>query len=516
MLGDAHNRHTAAAGLLRLATSLKNGETPIGQLHDELKNTKIDLTTNGSYQPAHTGQWNRVSLLQFIQDHGWTIPATREELVNLATALSTPTPKAARYGDLGGALSWPVPLDKHNQQQLKDDIQAGKFGAINAAPFKNPFEYLLGGRSLTPEELSNPQRLIDSLIESPKGKALGAAIQSAFEAREVKGSLYDWLLAALSLTTDGADSEGVAIEGYRLVSAENAGKTASAIVTALADHLVASGKASSPELAKVQAHILLASRAPEFLVKGIPDQVTPGNHSWVSFTTAVGRIEAKAPGATATMSYAQVMLHASIAPINEQDSHIEQTAQSAALKDWYFANGNQYPSSDTAMAEVRKAFNAQISELKEAAQTQIGEMPTTKDIALEQLKKALPEMDPKLFEEKTITLQPSSRYFPGPYSILDMFIDGRGLHAAPNSADDWGTFGRGFVNVATLGQVEIPKDGVPGKWVSSSAAINVQAVGEKLKNLPRPSALFDEAFKNYSDAVKKTTSAQLKHGGCRG
>ncbi len=500
VLGDTYNRHVAAHTLRLLATSAENDTDYGGLIRDGLER-KITLHSDATYQPPKRGKWIEVSLLQFLRDHGWDIPTTHEQLINLANALSNAQPKAATHGNLGGALSWPEPLDQASLEQLKGDIR----------PYGNVLDYLLDGRRLSAEEQANPRALLDDLINSPKGKALGEALQAKFEARSVKGSATDWLLAALNLETTAHSGKGGTLEGYRLVSAENSGKPASMIVQQFADHLVLTGRASSPQTAAVQARVMLAGRAPEFLVKGIPEQVLPGNHSWVSFATAVARIEAQSPGATATMNYVQIMLQASIAPITDTERRTEFAAQNEAIKDWAEASGMGYPSDVTAMTAVRKAFNAQIGEFRAAAETHIGKLPTTESLALEQLKKAFPEMKPELFEVKTITSQPSNRHFNGPYSILDLYIDGRGVRRAPDSADDWGVTGRDFVNKVTFGQVTIPVDGVPAQWVSSSSAIDINHVMAKLNTLPSAKATFETAFADYNNAVKKTTSAQIKH-----
>ncbi|MGR3885580.1 hypothetical protein [Pseudomonas sp. 1152_12] len=507
-MGDINNRETAAYELKNLVSDVTNGFTYYDQIQNKLKN-KIQLSPDSTYQPSNAGKSNKVSLLQYLQDHGWDIPTRHEQLVNLANALSTPTPKAAVNGNLGGALDWPTPLDQGSQEQLRADIQTGKLGDISLHPFTNVLDYLLDNRPLSAEEQRNPRRLIDKVINSPKGKALARAIQTAFAARLVKGTASDWLLAALSVGSNAHSADGT-VEGYRLVSAANTGKTASAVVKELTDNRVSNGNFSSPEVAAVHAHLMLASRAPAFLVKDIPDQVVVGTHSWVSFATAVARIEAKAPGATATMSYTQVMLHASIAPITAEEREVEYAAQHEAIKDWAVANG-MHTSTDAEMNDVRKAFDAQLSELRAAAETQIGEMPTMQSVTQDPLKTALPDMDPAAFDKKCITLQPSNRHFPGPYSIRDLYIDGRALLGVPDSADNWGDAGRSFLNVFTLGHVKIAQDGKPARWISSSEAIDINLVLPKLKKLLPPEDSFNKVFSNYATAVTKTTSAQLKH-----
>lgn len=163
-------------------------------------------------------------------------------------------------------------------------------------------EYLLDKRPVSASEARDPRHLIDNLLKSPKGKALGAALQAHFQAQSIKGSANDWLLASMSLTKDEAIPAAVAgsrtdIEGFALMSPDNAGKTASAVVAQLHVALQSKGKASTAQSAALYATLLLSSRAPEFLVKDIPAVVVVGSHAWVSFVTAVERIEANATGA---------------------------------------------------------------------------------------------------------------------------------------------------------------------------------------------------------------------------
>ncbi len=506
-LRDIHDRHTAIDLLRHLATTAEDGPDFSEKLRDTLREI-ITQDTRVPYAPVSNDKWNGGSLGQFLQDRGWDIPTDREQLLNLANALSTVQPQSPTHGNLVGALAW---LDPGSLEALRKSIRAWKFANITLSPFRKVLEYLLDGRPISADEQHNPRRLIATLLDSPRGQALGKAIRDTFEARDVKGSATDWLLAALTVGTTPDDRGETNVEGYQLFAAHNANKSASAIIKGIEGYLLATGSAASPEIAAVRAHLALALRAPEFLVRDIPEQVAVGTHSWVSFATAVARIEAKAPGATATMSYAQVMLQASIAPISDEERQVEYAAQNQAIKNWGTAAGMGYPTTDKQVADVRQAFDTQVKELAEAAATPDIELPMTRTIALEQLKKALPDMDPQLFEKNVIRSQPSNRFYPGPYSILDLFIDGRGLHQAPDSADDWGTWGRGFVKGITLGQVDIPPDGKPGTWVSSTDAIPVNEVLAAIKHLPRPQKIFDEAFTNYAGAVKKTTAAHLKY-----
>ncbi|USV98403.1 hypothetical protein KUA23_14990 [Pseudomonas pergaminensis] len=504
LLGDLINRHQAAGELQHLANSVKNGVEYDGQILDELKTMKIFLSSDSTYPLSDEAKSGGVSLLEFLKSHDWDIPTDHAQLTNLATVLSSPAPKAARHGDLGGALSWPEPLDAQSQLQLRADVLSGKIGDVDFDDHANILEYLLNNRPITPDELKNPRQLIETLIDSPRGKALGEAIQARFDARLVKGSATDWLMAALNVDLGGQLS-GPLVD---LVTVDDSGKKPTEIVKQMSDWLHAHGYASDPASASIQTHIFLANRAPEFLVKNLPEQLRVGSHSWVSFTTAVARIEAKAPGATATMDYAQIMQEADKAEISAPERFIEYAAQHKAIKQWAVLNGITV--SDPDMKTARDAFTEQVRELKEAAETQLTDLPTTKAIALEQLKNAFPDIKPAQFDEKNITLQPSNRFFPGPYSILDLYIDGRALLGTPDSANNFGSAGRDVVNFVTFGVGEIPPDGQPATWVSASKAIDIKNVLETLKALPRPQQAFAEHIFDYTQSVKTIATAQLK------
>ncbi len=503
-LGNNNTRRQAAYGLQHLVNLMESGDVEPSSIRDHLEKNNVQIDPHGTHNKDNLNKWGEASLRQYLEDNGWDVPINRQQVQNLTAALLNPEPKSPPHGNFGGALAWPTPLDSTSQQQLKADLKHGKFGDIDLKPFKNVLEYLMQGTAFEAAELRDPQRVLDRVVESPKGQALGKAIQEKFETMSVKGSVNDWLLAALSVDqNDPVDTKGGStkdyVVGYPLTGIQGCGKTSPAIFKGLVEHLVITGKSSSPEMAATQAHLLLSSRAPEYLVADIPDKVTFGSHTWVSFVTAVGRLEAKAPGSTAMMTYGEVMLRAAIAPVSAAERHIEYVAQKDALKYWAAANGLPYPQTDAQMHTVRKAFNAQINELKSASEIQNTPVPDAKEMALEQLKKALPDMDPTLFDKKCITLKPSHRDFPGPYSIMDLYLDGRGVVNTPD-ADLHAHTARG----STLRTTKT-------RWVSSSKDVNISDALKEIRKLPHIPSLFKKTFLAYAKTMEKGIATQVKH-----
>ncbi|WP_073522378.1 hypothetical protein [Pseudomonas fluorescens] len=520
-LGDINLRYQAGYSLLDLSRCLEEGQYEEVAIGDELVRQKLYAPVEGSYKPANAGTFNRISLMQYLDDHGLNIPTNREQLDNLAKALMTPEPRAQVHGDYSGALGWPQPVDPVIYQDLRAVLAQGKVGDIELGAFKNVLEYLLDKWPVSASEARSPRQLIDNLVDSPKGRTLGAALKAHFDAKSIKGSANDWLLAAISQdkhaeVTVGQANSRLNVEGYRLMSAENAGKTAQAVVNELRLALVTGGKATNLQTASTYTHLLLSSRAPELLVKDIPNEIVLGSHGWVSFVTAARRIAAKSPGATATMTYWQVMKHASIAPVTREEQRHEYLAQTEALRDWAVANGMGFPSTNEAMTVVRTAFNAQINELKAASQTSIATAPRMRDFTYALVKKELPEMTLEQFEKKCITLQPPNRHFPGPYSVADLCMDGRALRSTPPGANsDWGTSALAWMPWSFVPSLNTAANTQkPGSWFSSSPDVDIPKVLnalKSLKSLPDISQPFNAAFSSFAADLEKTTRTQIKH-----
>ncbi len=441
------------------------------------------------------------SLKNIIDDNGWDTPTNREALENLSRSLLRPESNTPEHGNYGGVLAWPTRLDKDSINQLEANIYHGRFGDINLQGFRNPLAYLMQGMTFTQSELRNPRTLIDTLIQSSKGQALGRAIQTKFEAQSVKGGVEEWLLAALNMDRffdyPGAGRPKISIAGFDLTDQRTWGKTAPEILKQVTAEILKNGDAASPEGASTLAYLLLSNRAPEYLVKDIPDRVIPGSHSWVSFATAVGRIEAQTPGATASMSYGQIMLFADVAPISLQERKVESAAQQGALRNWGIINGMASETPEQ-MDEVRKAFNHQLSELKKASEAHDTPAPDRRAIALKNLSKTLMRLNTNQLQEKCITLDPYHKGFPGPYSVLDLYMEGRLFNLPP-------------LDTVAHHRNQPTAQATTNKWVSSSTAIDMDYVLRQAKRLPDLSHDFTRDFSAYSDTIGQSVTTQVKY-----
>ncbi|WP_321860600.1 hypothetical protein [Pseudomonas paraveronii] len=516
LLGNINNRHQAAVLLKHLGTVLASGALELSQVPAYLRETTFELNPHSSYEQDRGAQdGGLVSLADFLEYHGFEKPRTAQEVENLKLFLLAPTPRSPAHGNYGGALSWPQPIGTDTQRQLLAFLQHGNVGDLNLGSNRNVLEALMQGVAVEAHELRNPRQLLDRIIQSPKGQALGAAIQAKFNTLSVKGSVNDWLMAALNLNyTDAFTQANLPqkhISGFDLAGQQLKGKPLSETAQRVADHLYYITKeASSPEKALIQANLKLASKAPELLVKDIPATVTHGSPAHVSFSTAVARIEAETPGRASTMSYGEVMLYADIAPVSQAQRQIEYVAQHEALKEWGLTN--RIVTSVTSPADMQTitdAFNQQAGELRAASEAQRTPVPASrKELALAELRKALG--DDVHLELKCIVLGTYDKDRPGPYSILDLYMENM-LHNPPKvpyhpaRRDN-----RPRPNQWVIEPYTPPRRG-PGRSAANTPNFTLEEVLSKTQNLKNISREFVSEFKRFGQALDSSVATQVKH-----
>ncbi|WP_146118136.1 hypothetical protein [Pseudomonas poae] len=502
-LAEIYNNKVASSKLINIiieAKNLRTTRTPRGQpptserlqafILDKLDKTKLTLHSDSFNSRLYENR--TVSLDNYITDMGLELPKSVEELLNLGQSLDAPPLAPPPYGNFGGALSRQAPLSDADRLNIRTSLRQNTLGISGLQNYETSdglLGYLTRNEMFSPSELNNPAKFIQTLLATPKAQALGLALQEKFDGISTPQSNNDWVLTALGLTLDSESEAGntsspirTGVAGFDLARHEHWGKHPSAVVAGLAEHLVAKGKASL-EMAPIAAHLLLSRRAPAFLVKDIPDKVKYGSHSWVSFTTAVARLEHEAPGATSHMTYAEVMKRAYLGPVTERERQIEQQAQWDALKDWGVANGilqlntlDNY--TDEQMSTVTRAFNEQIAVLTEASTALSSPMPERKQMALDELKRVYGDHIP--FEKQCINSVPEQRDFPGPYSVLDLYLQG---------------------NIGSA----------PGWYWDAGEHFDFRDISAKAGRLADINARFKTELPQYFSSAEKAISTQVKH-----
>lgn len=109
------------------------------------------------------------SLATAITDLGLEVPRTPDELDKLTQAIKQRA-SVPPLGNLGGALSWPIPMSHADQIKLGVFLRSPNksFPDFPLQFDKNTLSYLLSGSSVTADDLKDPVKALHKLLDSPK------------------------------------------------------------------------------------------------------------------------------------------------------------------------------------------------------------------------------------------------------------------------------------------------------------------------------------------------------------
>ncbi|WEL43136.1 hypothetical protein P0D91_01855 [Pseudomonas sp. CBSPBW29] len=164
-LADRKNWQTLAQQLTDVATVVAPN-APFLAVQSALASRLMDLAPNASYTPNSA---NAVSLANFLKANGLPEPTTHDELLTLARASlarSHPHP----WGNLGGGLSWPLPLSTHQQSELLTAAREHVGSFQQASQQRGLLEFLNSNLPLSAEASSDPVKALEALIGSPAAK----------------------------------------------------------------------------------------------------------------------------------------------------------------------------------------------------------------------------------------------------------------------------------------------------------------------------------------------------------
>ena len=401
------------------------------------------------------------SLASFMSTTGIKIPETLAELISLYNA-TVKRSQAHPLGNFSGALCWPMPMSQQDQHRITA-LLGSNISGLPGLPLedtaKGALGYLLSGSPVTEADLKSPTVAIEKLLGSAKAQALGQAIQTTLNGIPTDTSLNDYVLTAIHLGLDPESLQSPSrhkVAGFDLDAPQHWGQPATAVIDALARHLTEKGRATA-QTANLAARLLLAKRAPEYLVKDVPSSVPYGSVMWTQLAIAVAKLETDAPGRVLSMSYADVLASA-------QSLRSHPHAQRDALLDWAVVNGlrtvtDAVPTSDE-VERIRTAFNGQLNALITTSTLQQTAIPNRRAMALAQLKQAFPEVEESVFEAATLQkvfIKPGRRgAYPGMRSMLDIVMEGETL----GPQDHWWTQDKripvqSFCDVYTAGKLGV-------------------------------------------------------------
>lgn len=407
-LADNDNLRLLAAKLVGLDTRVY-GKPVSPERVSYLLNTDTMTPVKGSSYAAT--QSTPATLAAAITALGFKLPTTIDEVAALRTALEQKAPLHP-LGNLGGGLSWPIPMSQEDQRSIVKHLDAQKpqvkadESLPEAGASMGALAYLLSGSAVMPSDLQDPVGALQKLLDSPKAGELGRTLQAQLKGAPSSLGVYDYVLTAIHLGLDPESLEAptrTTVAGFDLAKPEYWGRSPSKVVEHLNKHLVDKGRATADSV-KLASHLLLARTAPQYLIKDIPASVTIGSLAWANLSIAVAAIEAERPGTVANMTFVEVMNYAAQytpAPIAPE------SAKSAVLVEWGIANGLLEKNATDAYTpeqinQLRATFTQRSTALLSATKALDAEILTRKDIALIRLKELFGDLGP-LFEEKIFT-----------------------------------------------------------------------------------------------------------------
>lgn len=282
--------------------------------------TRFIVDPDSSHRPK-----GATTVRKFLSDHGWYGVTWKAEKENLLRALQTPLPQSPPLGDHWGFLSTDLALSAEQRGTVSE------FVTRSMGSHDNLLSYLSA-------DLAYPT--LDQLLSSAKGQALALALHTEMKGAATPTSQKQWLLTALVLDLDPqAGTQRNTVAGYDLMQPQNWGLGADKIRDRFNQYLTDTKKIPAT-LAPVASRLLMSGIAPQFLVRDVPQSMTLGSPEWVSFTTAVKRIELSAPGATTNMTYPHVMDYHSISPICAAETRLQAIAQMNPVIDWAIINNH--------------------------------------------------------------------------------------------------------------------------------------------------------------------------------
>ena len=457
-------------------------------LPEFLREQTIALDPNSSYA-KNTGR-SEASFEDVLATYGWRIPKDKAELIQLINALLEPALPRPKDGNFAGALTWPTPLSTEARAQifrtlsdndprlpgLDPEAPLGTVDVLGALVKRVP-DYILNQ--------NDPMAVIDWILSSEEGQQLGTELRIRAGDKADGASARTWLLTALGVTLDAkslSQPQENHVAGFNL--GEHEGKHPSEIKQALIEHLQRQG-ITTPQAAPIAAVLLLSRVAPALLVKGIPEYITKGSFEWLALKATVARIETLSPGASAHMSYTQIVDFDEITPASAEEAALQDETTLPAIIEWgktHGTLGSSGPYSPQSIKHTRKTIDQQQQALNRSYEALKAQAPSQRSVALAELKAVFGEgID---FEEKSIRANvvrtDSHKYTPsltkdpvGSYSLLDLYL-------SKKAGDDVG-------------------------WFSSNPKITEQII-QRMSHLPDPIQKHEETFDAYGDQLSKAWS----------
>lgn len=475
-LGDDANRHA-------LISALKSqSDDANGAIH--LDKVKFPIDPRSAL--FNSQQRHEMSVAQVLELEGDRAPVNSKQAHGFALSLSFDLAHRAPRAESGGVAPNIGLLGATLLRKMRTAVSGWKklhgtevLNSPAGAGAGSLLHLLIG---MLPEATrkkiaENPSSAMDELIRSSKALNLGKDLQNKLQVALTSTSAIESVSAALIQELDpGLGKSPFNVAGYDLYKKENAGASPTEIIKRFETHLE---RKVGAEAAPFAAQLLLSVAAPEFLVKDMPPNIVYGSHTWTNFCIEVSRIEQQVPGASANMTFSQVMAYGE-APLTSVQSESQLSVASGnPIIAWGLANevieskpGPVYGETDVKRSQ--DALNKQQKELSWARTALLTPAATREELALAELKRVFPDVDPT----KKVLRTPWVNH--EPVSLLDVYM------TEPIDPDRW----------ESLNDKDLP-------W---------KALKPRLSELvPDINKVFSEKFQEYEKIHNSAWAVQFKY-----
>ncbi|RMP86404.1 hypothetical protein ALQ17_05311 [Pseudomonas fluorescens] len=374
---------------------------------------RLVVDPDSSHQPKGVA-----TVAEFISHNNWYPVSSKADNDNLLAALQTQAPHSPPLGNHWGFLSTQLPLSAAQRSKLLEEVK-NKIGADNTLLTH------LGSRVTNLS--TDPDQALEALLTSNEAFEIATHLQTKMKGAASPTSLRQWLLSALILELDPtAGTQHKTIAGADLTDEDNVGRSTQFRADRFTERLI-KNNGIPRDLARVMSRLLQRGAAPQLLVKDVPKQVTFGSPEDVEFTTAVNRIEWTAPGATANMTYQEIMNRHNIRPISALEAQIYSYAQMNPLLDWAAIHNNLDKNNYSLdqLKDSQQKLQASIQASAEAVQwLRTVEAPNRRDMALNVLREQFGshiDYEKRFMVENELAGLISGRH----YSLAEIYEAGR-------------------------------------------------------------------------------------------
>jgi hypothetical protein len=381
---------------------------------------------------------NRLGVAQWITFHEHELPEDVKRIKNLIKHLEFdyhPSPALGNYWEaISGSEDKALVLSADDRQTIRT-LTAQHIGGRGKL-LVDLCSIALGSRSKTVKRL-NCRELLHVLGIHPYFKSWSESYLKALDWYGSKSgesvselNLEQVLMTAIILDIypdAGGDERRNHIAGYNLYTPENIEKSVPEVFTELERHLENEHDITS-DTSTLAAYLLLAGRAPEFLVRNLPESLRLGTPEWITFCRGVAIAEANACGSVLSMTFANVMQLEAIEPVNKELEILHSVLSVDPIIDWALLNNvitleqviSDYKGSGDRAIEAYQTFADVYSQ---AVATLSTPLPSRKAISREILEHIVPDcdfIDEKILFEKQRSSHEFNNFEPLAMSMVEL------------------------------------------------------------------------------------------------